>query len=432
MDDIDIDFDEIDYFRTETFVDDPYPYYDHLRSQCPVQREPHHDVVMVTGYDETVAILADPKTFSSCTTSSGPFPGFPVPLEGDDVSDIVEQYRDELPLSKELVSLDAPEHTAHRALVMRLFTAKRLAATETYMRTLADRLIDDFVARGQCEFVSEFSEPFTLLVIAELLGVPESDRQMFCDEMLGRSGALGSTSAPMVSNPFAFLHERFTHYIEARRATPAHDVMTDLATTPFPDGSLPEVIDVVRLASILFVAGQETTSRLLAAALQLLGDRPELQQLLRDKPERIPNFIEETLRMESPIKGMFRLPRVTKAVSDTEISAGSHAMLVLSGANRDPREFECPNEFRVDRENARHHLAFGRGVHLCAGAALARAEGCIGIERLLDRLPDIRISEAEHGPADARRYEYPPSFQMRGLRQLHLEFDPSDPALRSS
>ena len=280
--------------------------------------------------------------------------------------------------------------------------------------------------------MAEFSEPFTLLVIAELLGVPESDREMFCDEMLGRSGALGSTSAPMVGNPFGFLHERFTHYIEERRETPANDVMTDLATTPFPDGSTPEVIDVVRLASILFVAGQETTSRLLAAALQMLGERADLQQLLRDEPERIPNFIEETLRMESPIKGMFRLPRVTKAVGDTEIPAGSHAMLVLSGANRDPREFECPNEFRVDRENARHHLAFGRGVHLCAGAALARAEGCIGIERLLDRLPDIRISEAAHGPADARRYEYPPSFQMRGLRQLHLEFDPSDPSLGSS
>jgi cytochrome P450 len=421
-------FDSVDFFRDDSLVADPYPYFDHLRQQCPVSREPHHDVVMVTGYDEAVAVYNDAATFSSCNSVTGPFPGFPVALEGDDVSELVEQYRDKLPMSDQIITFDPPVHTDHRGLLMRLITPKRLSENEEFMWRLADRQIDEFHARGSCEFIREFATPFAMLVIADLLGVPESDHALFV-EMLQRDTdhGLGSTGDETLAlNPLQFLYQQFTKYIEDRRREPRADVLTGLATATFPDGSTPDAVDVARIASNLFAAGQETTVRLLGVALQLIGERPELQQLLRDERERIPNFVEECLRIESPVKGDFRLARVPATVGGVDIPAGATVMVLNGAANRDPRRFEDPDTFVVDRPNARQHLSFGRGVHTCPGAPLARAEGRVSIERLLDRMADIRISEAAHGPADARRYEYVPTYILRGLTRLHLEFTPVD------
>ena len=309
-----------------------------------MRREPHHDVVMVTGYEEAISVFHDTATFSSCNSVTGPFPGFPVPLEGDDVSALIEQHRDELPFSDQLPTLDPPMHTAHRALLMRLITPKRLRENEAFMWRLADRQIDEFLANGECEFVSEFASPFALLVIADLLGVPESDHEMFRAELGARrpGRVIGSTDTAMTHGPLEFLYARFTDYVEDRRKNPSDDVLTGLATATFPDGSLPEVIDVVRVAANLFAAGQETTVRLLASALQLLGERPELQELLRAERDRIPNFVEEMLRFESPIKGDFRLSRVATTVGGVDIPAGTTVMVLNGAANRDPRRFERP------------------------------------------------------------------------------------------
>jgi len=423
------DFDGIDFFRGNELVADPYPYFEHLRSQCPVQREPHHGVVMVTGYDEAVSVYTDATTFSSCNAVTGPFPGFPVPLVGDDVSELIEQHRDELPFSDQLTVMDPPKHKAHRGMLMRLITPKRLKENEDFMWRHADRQIDEFAASGECEFIRSYAGPFTLYVIADLLGVPESDHEWFRQELQGghrpETQGLGSTgSASLSHSPLEFLYDRLTAYIEDRRREPRNDVLTGLATASFPDGSTPEVIDVVRVAANLFSAGQETTVRLLAAALQLIGERPDLQQLLREDRACIPNFVEEVLRMEGPVKGDFRLSRTATTVGGVPIPAGTTLMVVNGAAGRDPRRFEEPDEFRVDRENAKEHLAFGRGPHACPGGPLARAEARISLERLLARLGDIAISEAKHGPAGDRHYEYAPTYILRGLQRLHLEFTP--------
>jgi cytochrome P450 len=199
-----------------------------------------------------------------------------------------------------------------------------------------------------------------------------------------------------------------------------------MANATFPDGSLPEPIEVARIASNVYSAGQETTVRLLCTALQILAERPEIQQLLRRERDRIPNFIEETLRIDSPIKGDFRLARTTTSVGGVHIPAGTTVMVLNGAANRDPRLFEDAATFDVARPNARRHIAFGRGVHSCPGAPLARAEARVCIERLLDRTTDIRISEKAHGPTGARRYQYVPTFILRGLTELHLEFTIAD------
>ncbi len=423
------EFDGIDFFRGNELVADPYPYYEYLRAQCPVQREPHHGVMMVTGYDEAVSVYTDPATFSSCNAVTGPFPGFPVPLEGDDVSELIEQHREELPFSDQILTMDPPKHKAHRGMLMRLITPKRLKENEDFMWRHADRQIDEFVARGECEFIRDYAGPFTLYVIADLLGVPEADHEWFRQELQGghrpETQGLGSTgSGSLGHSPLEFLYERMTAYVEDRRREPRNDVLTGLATATFPDGSTPEVIDVVRVAANVFSAGQETTVRLLAAAFQLIGERPELQQLLREDRGRIPGFVEEVLRMEGPVKGDFRLSRRAATVGGVEIPAGTTVMVVNGAAGRDPRRFEDPAEFRVDRENAKEHLAFGRGPHACPGGPLARAEARISIERLLARMGDIEISESAHGTAGDRHYEYAPTYILRGLQRLHLEFTP--------
>jgi cytochrome P450 len=421
-----MDIDAVDFFRDESLLPDPYPFFDEVRARCPVRREPHHGVLMVTGYEEALAVYHDVDTFSSCNSVTGPFPGFPVPLEGDDVSALIEAHRDELPFSDQLPTLDPPVHTAHRALLMRLITPKRLKENEEFMWRLADRVIDEFVSAGKCELIHQYAGPFAMLVVADLLGVPEADHPAFREELGSRpERAVGSTERDaMMHRPLEFLYEAFTRYIEDRRQAPRDDVLTGLATATFPDGSTPEVIDVVRIAANLFAAGQETTVRLLGTAFQLIGEHPELQERLRHERERLPNFIEETLRFESPVKGDFRLARVATSVAGVDIPAGTTLMVVNGAANRDPREFEDPTSFDLDRSNARKHLAFGFGIHTCPGAPLARAEGCISVQRLLDRLDDITISEADHGPPGARRYRHVPTYILRGLQSLHLEFTP--------
>src|SRR4051812_37893667 len=162
------DFDGRDFFRDDSFVPDPYPYFAYLREQCPVRREQHHDVVMVTGHDECCEVYTDAERFSSCNAVTGPFPGFPVPLDGDDVSDLIEKHRDELPMSDQLPTFDPPKHRDHRALLMRLMTPARLRENEDAMARLADRQIDEFVERGSCEFLRDYAAPFAINVVADL------------------------------------------------------------------------------------------------------------------------------------------------------------------------------------------------------------------------------------------------------------------------
>ncbi len=420
-----------DFFRDPATLADPYPYYAFLREQGPVYREPHHGVVLVTGYDEARAIYSDLDTFSSCNSVSGPFPGFSPPLGGPgvaDVNELIEEHRHELPMHDQIICFDPPVHTDHRALLMRLLTPKRLAENEEFMWRLADRQIDTFATRGSVELISEYASPFAFLVIADLLGVPEEDRATFMADMQGkgrRRTMVGSAKENLEHNPLGFLYDWFSGYVEDRRREPRQDVLTGLATATFPDGSLPEVIDVVRVAVNLFAAGQETTVRLLGSALQLMADRPEIQEKLRADRDQIPDFIEEMLRYESPVKGSFRLARVSTTLGGVEIPAGTTVMLLNGAASRDASRFENSDEFEVDRLNSRQHLAFGRGVHSCPGGPLARVEARVSVERLLDRLGEIRISAEHHGPPGERRYQYVPTFILRGLTSLHLEFTPA-------
>jgi cytochrome P450 len=303
---------------------------------------------------------------------------------------------------------------------MRLITPKRMKENEEFMWGLADRVMDEFLEKGECEFVAEYANPYTLLVVADLLGVPEADFGKIRSRMTTKPAEreIGTQD----HKPLEYLYEQFTEYITDRRANPQDDVMTSLATAKFPDESTPPVHDAALIAANLFAAGQETTVRLLVASLRMLGERPDLQELLRKDRPRIPQFIEEMLRLETPIQGSFRLARRTTTVGGVELPAGTTIFVCPGAANRDPRHFDNPDEFELERANGRQHLAFAHGIHTCAGAPLARAEARVTLERFLDRVADIRISESAHGPAGNRHYDYIPTYFLQGLTKLHVEF----------
>src|SRR5246127_2548995 len=417
------DYDSIDFFTDPSLVPDPHPYFDYLRSQNPVLWLPHHGVVAVTGYEEATEVYKDPDTFSNMRALAGPFPPLPFQPEGDDISPLIDQHRSSFPMFEHMVTMDPPDHTRARSVLSKLLTPSRLKQNEDFMWRLADRQLEEFLANGECEFISEYSKPFATLVIADLLGVPEEDHKEFRVVLgAGRPGSLDRESVG--TNPLQWLDEKFCNYIEDRRREPRDDVLTSLAAAKYPDGSTPEVFEVVRTATFLFGAGQETTAKLLSAAVRFLGDRPELQRQLRDDRSLIPNFIEECLRMESPVKSVFRLARKSTTVGDIDTPAGTTVMVSPGAANRDPRRFEEPHEFRIDRKNVREHIAFSRGIHSCPGAPLARVEGRVSLERILDRLADITIDEERHGTAGQRNYTYEPTFILRGLTEIHITFTP--------
>ena len=421
---------EADYFTDSEITQDPHAYWEYLRSEGPVVRESHYGVLAVTGYQEVQAAFKDFESFSAVNAIGGPFPPLPFTPEGDDISELIEQHRHEFPIFEHMVVMDPPGHEKARSLLSRLLTPRRLQENEDYIWSLADRQFDEFIANGRCEFLSQYGKPFATLAIADLLGVPDHDR-LKLRQNLGAGGSPGGRPGslhhqPVSSNPLQYLDDLFSDYIAERRETPREDVLTGLATATYPDGSVPPLLEVVRPATFLFGAGQETVTKLLSSAVQVLGDRPELQDQLRADRTLIGPFIEESLRLQSPTKVDFRLARKSTTLGGVHVKAGTVIMLCLGAANRDPRKFDNPNEFRLDRKNVREHIAFGRGIHTCAGAPLARVEGRVTINRMLDRMADIQISEAKHGPPGQRSYRYEPTFLLRGLTELHIEFTPTD------
>jgi cytochrome P450 len=416
------DLGDIDFFTSSEFVPDPQPYFEYLRAQGPVVREPHHGVVAVTGYLDTLEVFKDAGLWSNCVSVGGPFPGLPFTPEGDDISEQIEAHRTQMPLHEHMVAMDPPNHTRARSLLSRLLTPSRLKSNQDFLWELADAQLDEFVDSGECEFLTAYSKPFSLLAIADLLGVPREDHKEF-RAALANPHLMGNIEGDAAAiNPLEFLDEKFSAYIEERRAEPRDDVLTELALATYPDGAVPAVTDVVRTASFLFGAGQETTAKLLGAALRILCERPELQQTLRDDSTLVPTFIEETLRMESPVKTEFRLAVRSTTLAGVDIPAGTTVMISAAAANRDPERFECPHEFRLDRRNVREQIAFARGAHSCPGAPLARVEGRVSLERILARMKDIEVDERFHGSTDAPTFTYEPTYILRGLTDLHLKF----------
>jgi cytochrome P450 len=408
-----------DFFMDLSLVDDPYPYFEALRERGPVALFPAHNAVAVLDFEHGLAVYRDTETFSAVNAVTGPFPPLPFTPQGDDITAQIAEHRPHMPFGLDMLTLDPPHHTDVRSLCMRLFTPRRLKELEAPITAIAEGLIDEIAATGLCEFVSAYATPFSSLVIADLLGVPAEDRATFRAMLSGPVSQVGKDGAELI-NPMDARQTMFTAYIEERKQAPRGDIMSELANCAYPNGEMPETWEVVRLATLLFGAGQDTTATLLGASLRRLAENRELQARLRAEPGLIPAFIEEVLRHTGPVKSSYRLARRHTRLGGVDIPAGTTIALIAAAMNRDPRRYDAPAEFRMGRERAQEHLGFGRGAHTCPGAALARAETRISLELLLGRFSDISLDEEEHGPPEARRFAYAPTYVFRMLSRLHL------------
>jgi cytochrome P450 len=417
---------ERDYFTDHSVLKDPYEYLEDLYSKCPVHQLENEDIVFVTGFEEAVEVLRNTGDFSSVIAPTGA--AIPLPFEprSDDISEQIEKHRNQMPASDLLVAYDGSSHAASRSLLTRLFVPSRLKANEAFMRQLADKMVRDVVAKGKCELINEIATPYATLVIADLLGVPDEDRELFKQviDAAPPPGNMDAKERPHEAGPLEYMAGFFAGYVQDRRSNPRDDILTELAIATFPDGSTPDLMEVVRLATFLFGAGQDTSAKLLGNAMRFIVESPELQQRLRKDRDLIPAFIEEVLRLEGSTKATFRLARKKTKIGGKEIPAGKKVVVALAAANRDPRRWNDPKLFRLDREKIKEHLAFGRGAHTCVGAPLARAEVRVILDRLLEHTSEISLSEEMHGPPGDRRLDYEPSFIIRGLARLFLELSP--------
>jgi cytochrome P450 len=418
----------VDFFTNPDIAAKAEPYFDHMLANYPVFREPKYGVVIVTGYEEALQVYHQPEVYSSINRVGGPVIDLPVERVGDDITEILEKHRAYFGASDQIVTFDPPVHTDHRAILMGLITPKRLKENEQFLKDTADRFLDGLIPRGEAEFIWDYAKGYTILAVADLLGVPVEDHQMLLDLLASAPGPVLGNLELQTNHQHGLekLYDYFIEKIVARREHPEDDILTGMAIATFPNGSLPEPLEVARIAANLFSAGQETTVQLLGISVARIADNPEVQDLLRSEPSLIPKFLEETLRIEAPIKGSFRITKTATNLGGLDLPPGTNVMLLHGAAGRDPRVFDNPQDFDVTRANARQHLAFGRGIHTCPGAPLARAEAVFSIQRFLERTSSIRVSEEHHGPAGAREWDLIRSYKFRGHSQLYLEYTPAE------
>jgi cytochrome P450 len=419
----------LDYFTDFQILKDPYAWFEAIRAHGPVYQPPGRDYLIVTGFQETLDVLGNIEDFSAIIGLQGAGAPLPFTPQGSDITAQVEAHRSDILGGDFLVNLDDKAHTALRSLVNSLFTPSRLRANEQYLSALSDRMVRDVVAKGECNLIKEICTPFVTLVIADLLGVPAEDRQHFMNliEASPVPGSLnsGENDFSDANHPMVAMAGYFVNYLQDRRDNPRDDILTEFANATYPDGTKPELATLVQLAIFLFGAGQDTSAKLLGNAMRFIIDQPGLQAQLRADPSLIPALLEEVLRLEGSTKQTARLARKDTKIGDLAVPAGTKVLLALSAANRDPRRWDNPNEFVLERPRIKEHVGFGRGKHVCAGAPLARVEVRVILEKFLQHTAHIDLNETVHGPQNTRKLDYEPSFIIRGLSALQVTFKPA-------
>ena len=416
-----------DFYSDPQVIADPRSYFERMRAEAPISREAFHDTLMVTGFDAALEVLVDKQgVFSNACSVVGPIPGLPFKPEGPDITAQLAAHRADMPWADHLVCFDGRKHAEHRMLLGSLLTFKRLKQNEVYLHELSEMLIDRFIAKGACDIVPEFGHATTVYAISDLMGIPMADRALLL-EQIGAPPSQVAGDAPLKvgPDPLAAMKPLFDTYMRERQESPRGDLMSELVEAKFKDGTSPDFDTLSHLACFLFGAGQDTTSRLIAMAVLVLAEQPDLQQRLRAEPGRISDFIEEVLRYDGPVKVAYRLATVDTKVGDCDIPAGTIVTVCYNAASNDPCKFAEPDSIDIDRQGLRDHMGFGKGAHGCLGAPLGRMESRIAIEHLLARVRNIRISEQHHGPAGARRFNFEPTYSFRSLSDLHIEFDPA-------
>jgi cytochrome P450 len=390
-----------------------------MRAERPVYQLPGANVFLITRYDDIVAAARDIDTFSNEFIS----PGLALGEGSSAISEELAAVRATgYPQVSTMLTADPPAHDRFRRLTTRAFTARRIASWEPDIERIVEELIDGFIDAGEVEFVSGFAVPLPVRVIAHALGVPrerERDFKAWTNHATAAIGAdPGDQGRLAAARGLVAFQRYFAGELEDRRTNPRDDFLTDLLNAEIVADDdiddtrpldLPEMLNILHQ---LLVAGNETTTSLLASAMIELNDKPEVRQALRDDRAVARAVVDEVLRLSSPAQGMFRIVRRTVTVAGTEIPEGATAILMYGSGNRDETHFERPDEFRIDR-GPQQHLAFGHGIHFCVGAKLSRLEAEIALKELCCRMDKIWI---------AGQPTYKPSFVLSGPQTLPLGF----------
>jgi len=393
---------------------DPYPFYARARSEEPVFYSPRFGMWFATRYDDGVAIVRDPATFSSADA---------IPLREQhppEVEEILAGWGE--PLIHLLVA-DPPEHTRLRQLARDAFAPTRIAALEPMIR----QVTDDLIARmgpGPADLVSQFAYPLPLTVILRVLGVPEEDlekcRRWTQDAIandLGTANPSLEAQCEWARSTVAF--RQYVHELARQRANePKDDLISSLVTARLR-GYEPLSVDSKEAMGVvlaLIIAGHETTASLIGTVVWHLLRNPDQLAEVRRNSDLIPGAVEEAVRHDPAGIGFVRTATREVEVGGVRIPAGGKVFVMYASGNHDPQAFPEPERFLVGRDHTLQ-LGFGRGIHYCLGAPLARLEGRIALERLLARLPNLRLANSAEPP------RWKPNIILRGLESLHVAWD---------
>ncbi len=403
----------------------PYPIFAEMRSKTPVAWIEEIEAFAVTRYEDVAFVLRHPEDFSS-SLATGPVLArqmadgiAALAADGDSALRQVLQKvkRGRIPV---LLSADPPLHRRQRNLVNRAFTQRRVREYEPTIRALAEDLVSGFARDGEVEVVSRFAVPLPLSVIADRLGVPRADMDKFKKWSDDFTVAIGNhqlstaeLKAMLVSQ--AEFYEYFNAMVEQRRKDPGDDLLSELANARLEDGDMLEAPELLGMLNQFLVAGNETTTKLLTFCVKRLAEDPLLAGRLRSDPDALGGFVEEMLRLEAPVQGLFRRAVRDVTLAGVAIPEGSSLWLAYASANHDDSAFDRPEVLDVERDFSQTHLAFGFGEHFCLGAALARAEARVGLRVLLDALSDIAIH-----PYNS--FDYEDSYVLHGLKELWITF----------
>ena len=359
--------------------DDPYPYYRRLLSDHPVYRNPEMDFWALSRYDDVRSAFKDWRTFSSAQGVNLE-PGF---------TEII---------GPEILNMDPPRHDQLRRLIGHHFTLSNVRSYEPMVREFTSELLSGLIADGGGDFAGGFSQRLPVLTICRLMGIPAEDesamRKMAHEMLLVLSGSDEFVAEATAAGEE--LRAYFARLVEDRRLSPRDDVVSSLANGTIDGEALPDE-EIFGMCLIVYLAGNTTTSALISNGLYCLAKHPEQRERLAARPdsEAIENAVEEMLRYESPVQWSSRVTTKEVELHGEAVQAGERVMLLIGAAQRDPREWENPDELDVFREPQRL-LAFGDGVHRCVGAPLARLEGRVAFEEIFRRIPDYELAgEAE-------------------------------------
>jgi cytochrome P450 len=394
--------------------DDPFAMYEAMQAYPGIYQMPETGFFIVSRYANLRAVLTDPATFSNDVDRAS--------LQGPELSEKHQHYLSEhgWPHIQTLQRTDAPAHSRYRKLVDRVFTVGRVREMTPHIEEVANRLIDNFADRGECEFISEFAMLLPGIILAEQMGLAPAEVATFkrwADAMLApASRQMNEEELRTVADIELEAQHHLSRMFEDRRANPQADLISGLVHAHTESEEPLSMAELQSVMSQLIGGGFESTMTAIGHAMLQLIRHPEQMQELRDNPPLIKGFVEEVIRIESPTQGLRRRATRDVELSGTLIPEGSVVVVRYGAANRDPAKFVCPHQFDMKRSNAGTHLAFGAGAHFCVGAVLARQEIATGILTILSRLDDIALARPLTEPI------HRPNFLTLPLRELPIRF----------